>query len=73
MQFLDCGEQGRTYSRQVTYKNGATYKGQWLGGFRHGQGTMVWADGAKYEGEWNYGQAFGHGKFTHVDGDTYEG
>ncbi len=63
----------KPYIKKVNYRNGGTYQGQWLGGFRHGRGTMTWADGAVYEGEWNYGQAFGQGKFTHVDGDVYEG
>lgn len=33
-------------------KTGAKYEGQWLGGFRHGQGKMTFKDGATYEGEW---------------------
>lgn len=38
-----------------TYKNGATYTGEWIGGFRSNRGTMQWPDGAKYEGEWRDG------------------
>ena len=30
----------------------ATYKGQWLGGFRHGHGTIVYSDDTKYSGSW---------------------
>ena len=30
----------------------ATYDGEWLGGFRHGQGTMIFADGTTYQGSW---------------------
>ena len=33
-----------------TYRSGAKYTGQWAGGFRHGQGVMVWEDGATYTG-----------------------
>lgn len=33
-----------------TFKSGATYIGEWVGGFRHGQGKQVWIDGASYEG-----------------------
>jgi MORN repeat len=33
-----------------TYKTGAVYTGQWRGGLRHGNGTMVWPDNARYEG-----------------------
>mmetsp|Transcript_36382 Transcript_36382/g.26992 ORF Transcript_36382/g.26992 Transcript_36382/m.26992 type:complete len:83 (+) Transcript_36382:303-551(+) len=28
------------------YNSGAIYEGDWLGGFRHGFGTMTWPDGA---------------------------
>jgi len=38
-----------------TYKNLATYNGEFKGGFRHGTGIMTWADGAKYDGQWNFG------------------
>ena len=53
--------------------SGASYDGQWLGGFRHGQGKMIFRDGAIYEGTWYLGRAHGYGKFTHVKGETYEG
>ena len=33
-----------------TFKTGATYQGQWVGGFRDGFGVQVWPDGARYEG-----------------------
>ena len=39
-------------TRVKNYTTGATYDGQWRGGFRDGEGTMTWADGAKYQGEW---------------------
>ena len=32
------------------YANGGHYNGEWLGGFRHGNGRMTWADGASYKG-----------------------
>jgi hypothetical protein len=32
------------------YKSSSKYSGEWMGGFRHGQGVMIWTDGAKYEG-----------------------
>lgn len=38
--------------RTFTYSTGAIYTGQWKGGLRHGNGTMVWPDNAKYEGQW---------------------
>jgi len=63
----------KPFNKNYKYKNDSVYNGTWLGGFRHGEGTMKWIDGAVYHGEWNYGQAFGQGKFHHVDGDIYEG
>lgn len=55
------------------YKSGAVYKGQWLGGFRDGLGTMSWSDGAEYAGSWLLGYPFGDGKFSTPDGDVYQG
>ena len=55
------------------YQTGATYTGQWIGGFRDGYGKQVWPDGACYEGNWKDNRAQGIGKFTHIDGDIYEG
>ena len=55
------------------YPTGGSYKGEWLGGFRHGQGTMKWPDGCMYSGSWSFGYPFGEGVFKHVDGETYEG
>ena len=57
----------------VVFKNGAVYKGQWLGNMKHGFGVQVWPDGARYEGFWKYNKACGRGKFWHVDGDVFEG
>ena len=34
-----------------TFKTGATYTGQWIGGFRDGYGEQVWPDGARYQGK----------------------
>ena len=60
--------------RRYTYNcTGAQYNGEWLGGFRHGRGTLTWSDGAIYEGEWNLGRAHGYGKFIHTLGEIYEG
>lgn len=34
-----------------TYKcSKAVYSGEWIGGMRHGTGTMTWSDGAIYQG-----------------------
>ena len=50
------------------HKSGAKYKGEWLGGFRHGIGTMIWPDGVVYEGSWAFGQAEVFGKLTYPSG-----
>ena len=61
-------------TKEYRYRTtGATYSGQWLGGFRHGRGKMFFKDGASYEGTWYLGRAHGYGIFTHVAGETYEG
>jgi len=36
--------------RTYRYKSEAVYSGEWMGGFRHGNGTMRWPDGAVFEG-----------------------
>jgi hypothetical protein len=46
-------------TRKHTYATGAVYQGQWKGGLRHGQGTMIWPDNARYEGEWHLNAAHG--------------
>ena len=38
--------------RTFTYKSGAVYDGEFIGGMRHGKGKMSWPDGAYYEGDW---------------------
>ena len=51
-------------TRRHTYKKTqATYSGEWLGGFRHGNGTIVFKDGTSFVGKWQYGCPHGHGKF----------
>ena len=39
--------------------SGAKYEGEWLGGFRHGRGTMTWSDGATFVGDWVLGRVVG--------------
>jgi hypothetical protein len=61
--------------RYATYsfQSGAVYVGEWLGGFRHGYGAMIWPDSAKYEGNWSFGRPAGYGKFVHIDMQVYHG
>jgi hypothetical protein len=58
---------------KFTYKTGSIYAGEWVGGFRHGYGTMTWKDGAIYAGEWQFGEPTNKGKFKYPNGDIYEG
>ena len=44
-----------------TFKTGATYDGEWIGGFRDGYGVQKWPDGAQYEGQWKDNRAHGKG------------
>ena len=53
--------------------SGAIYEGEWIGGLRHGCGTMTWPDTAQYHCEWAFNQASREGKFTYPNGDMYEG
>lgn len=59
--------------RNYTYPSGAIYSGQWLGGFRHGIGTMKWTDSSSFSGNWQFGYPSGKGKFLYFDGDFFEG
>ena len=73
MQSYDCPLANTTLTiREMSYSGGETYSGQWLGGLRHGHGTMLSQD-ESYEGDWEYNIAEGKGKLTHANGDTYEG
>jgi hypothetical protein len=62
-------EKRPTYS----FKTGATYNGEWIGGFRDGYGVQKWPDGAQYEGQWKENRAHGKGKFIYIEGDIYDG
>ena len=78
--FLEAREtiSDRICSKQITnkvyqYSTGSCYDGQWLGGFRHGQGAMKFPDGARYVGQWFYNVAQGKGWFFETDGSVYDG
>lgn len=51
-----------------TYPNGDTYKGEWAGNERHGQGTYTYAStGSRYEGNWLHGKMEGTGELIHAN------
>eukprot|EP00913_Durusdinium_trenchii_P008430 g7916.t1 len=56
---------------KVEDRAGGSYTGEWLGCFRHGKGTQVWADGSCYSGQWL--QDVPHGKGRLEQGDVYDG
>eukprot|EP00930_Biecheleria_cincta_P035614 TRINITY_DN24481_c0_g1_i2.p1 TRINITY_DN24481_c0_g1~~TRINITY_DN24481_c0_g1_i2.p1 ORF type:complete len:228 (-),score=42.87 TRINITY_DN24481_c0_g1_i2:508-1191(-) len=53
-----------------TFRSGAIYDGEWLGGMRHGFGHQIWTDGTEYIGQWHRGRASGLGQIKHSDGDV---
>jgi len=68
------GSVGSQEERQHTFRSGATFRGQWLGGGDFdGFGVMDWPDGAQYAGQWRLSSAHGLGRFQHSHGDFYVG
>ncbi len=59
--------------KEYQYSSGCVYEGEWLGGFRHGQGECTWPDGSHYTGKWQFGYPCGVGSFTHKDGEVFNG
>uniref|UniRef100_A0A672GJ59 Radial spoke head 10 homolog B n=1 Tax=Salarias fasciatus TaxID=181472 RepID=A0A672GJ59_SALFA len=55
------------------YSQSNQYRGGFLDGRRHGEGTFLYAGGAKYEGQWKSNKKHGQGKFTFRDGRVFEG
>lgn len=50
------------------------YRGEWIGGKRHGHGTYVdRAKGFEYVGQWVSNQRHGYGTLSRADGTRYEG
>jgi len=83
--YEDLMAQLREKKPLFTFKSGATYEGEWLGGNRDGFGVQIWSDEAKYEGKswreawnkrlgkWKNNKIHGKGTFLHTSGDIYEG
>ena len=44
------------------YNGGRGWQGEWLNGYRHGRGSVLWPDGTSYTGQWM--QGFPHGPGT---------
>ncbi|WP_454610766.1 MORN repeat-containing protein [Labrenzia sp. MBR-25] len=54
-------------------KSYSVYKGELLGGKRHGQGQFHRQDGTLYIGEWKHDFYEGNGKLFNENGDVYDG
>nr|KAI8728850.1 radial spoke head 10-like protein B2-like; partial [Biomphalaria glabrata] len=58
---------------EARFKDGHTYKGQFMDGLMHGQGAYCWTDGVTYQGDFYENQITGKGAYTWPDGSTYSG
>lgn len=56
-----------------TFEDGTVYRGEWLAGQMHGQGTLTLPDGVRYEGEFVDGMMHGAGIQTIPDAEEYTG
>jgi len=37
---------------KITWKDGRSYRGDYLKDKKHGQGVYIWSDGREYNGSW---------------------
>lgn len=59
---------------EYVYRDGYTYKGEWINGLYDGPGILVHANGTKYEGNWQKGYEHGKGTCNYaIAGEVYEG
>ena len=71
---INLSSPAKLKSQEFKYPSGGLYKGEWLGGFRHGSGTMTWPDQASYSGSFSFGYASGFGVFCLPSkSETYRG
>ena len=47
----------------MVYETGEIYSGDWVNGYRHGQGTYTYTDGYTYGGEWVQGRYLLDGEY----------
>lgn len=60
------------YYGEKSYPDGY-YKGEFLNGMRHGEGTFTFNNGDEYWGDWYYDDRSGHGNYIEKNGDHYSG
>lgn len=58
---------------EVKFGDGGRYKGNWQGGYPHGQGHSTSPDGSQYVGEFAQGVPHGQGKFVYDTKECYLG
>ncbi len=54
-------------------QNGDYYKGQWLEGWKCGEGEIVYSNGDKYVGNWKNSQRHGYGSYFWSSSNQYLG
>jgi hypothetical protein len=50
-------------------RKNASYVGDYVDGFREGNGIMTFPDGSVYHGQWKKNARHGHGVYTYPNGD----
>lgn len=59
---------------EYVYRDGFTYKGEWVHGMFEGSGTFIHSNSIKYEGSWRKGYEHGKGTCSHANsGEMYAG
>ena len=62
--------------RNITYKDGTIYSGEWMNGKRNGQGIQKYSNDSDrnlYQGSWNNDVEEGKGHLLYKSGDIYKG
>lgn len=59
---------------EYVYRDGFTYKGEWVHGLFDGTGTYIHSNSIKYEGSWRHGYEHGKGTCSYANsGEMYSG
>lgn len=62
-----------TGNGQIFWPSGATYEGDFSGGYLHGFGTLTFSDGSIYRGDWRMNVQHGLGRKEYCNSDIYDG
>ncbi|KAJ7012202.1 hypothetical protein NC653_002310 [Populus alba x Populus x berolinensis] len=63
----------RVTGKKILWSSGATYEGDFSGGYLHGIGTLTGLDGSEYRGAWRMNIQHGLGMKRYSNLDVYEG